>query len=765
MHLVFRIFGSERPKNNFLKIEADPELSVKALMNKIGTQISHPSEHLRLILHKEGNEILLTQNSSLKSLGIQEDSYLMLEILSPSRFEENSLVSFKKLNTQLETPQFKDWLSLIIEKVNQGSLSGLIHAIGNYEREESCNLDDDEETALSLQNADGWTPFHFACYLGYNTLVQLLVARRANCNKESSDGWTPLILASHYGYVDCVRALLKHPDIQINRLTESKGTALHQACIRGHSNIVELLLEANACMTIADQFGDVPLQLATTQEILEMIPKYMGKRELKHIEAPTERCEDFGGEVTFTGSLVLNDKEVYLSLEVQQGMLSCYNNQEEFSKHFEPLYCIRLIDIWCVAKSKGTIYSTPNAVSFILFTKIGNRKYYTLEERLTDEWVFRLTKAIDYCHTNKIGTVLMPNLNSSCELNMRLSLRDELLNSESFISSPEVIKEPASFKSFTILDQLGSGSFGKVFKAIKNDTNKVCALKVLNKQVLANHKQLKYAIGECKILRCLDHPFIISLDCSFQTRKNLYMALEYCPNGDLMTHLSERNKLVESVARFYIAEVILAVEYLHSLDIIYRDLKPENILVDRAGHLRLADFGLAKENVNPLNPAMSFCGSPAYLAPEMLSRTGSEKSADVYGVGAILFEMLTGMPPFYSDNIKDLFKNIKRGYIEFPKFVKPKAQELLKKLLNRDPKKRPSLTEVKSHSFFAGLNWEDLEKKQVKPPKLGYRWLQLDENNEEVPDTYSPTHDIFIDEDYEEEEEVSDSLADFNFAR
>lgn len=139
------------------------------------------------------------------------------------------------------------------------------------------------------------------------------------------------------------------------------------------------------------------------------------------------------------------------------------------------------------------------------------------------------------------------------------------------------------------------------------------------------------------------------------------MVLEYCPNGDLMDHLSERTRFAESVATFYIAETILALEYLHSLDIVYRDLKPENILVDRTGHIKLADFGLAKENVNPLNPAMSFCGSPAYLAPELLTKSGSEKSADVYGLGAILYEFLTGLPPFYSDNLNELFRKIKRG--------------------------------------------------------------------------------------------------------
>jgi protein-serine/threonine kinase len=254
---------------------------------------------------------------------------------------------------------------------------------------------------------------------------------------------------------------------------------------------------------------------------------------------------------------------------------------------------------------------------------------------------------------------------------------------------------------------------------------------------------------------------------AFQTPKNLYMVLELCPNGDLMTHLSERSRFAESVARFYIAETILAVEHLHSMDIVYRDLKPENILVDRAGHIRLADFGLAKENVNPLNPAMSFCGSPAYLAPEMLTKSGSEKPADVYGIGAILYELLTGLPPFYSDNIKELFRNIKNGMLQFPKTVKPEAQDLMRKLMHKDPTKRPSISQVKHHIFFKDINWEDLEKKRVKPPRLGNKWLQLDETGEEPPEDLPvvPTNTKIVDDEDYDEEELGDSVAEFNFSR
>ena len=155
-------------------------------------------------------------------------------------------------------------------------------------------------------------------------------------------------------------------------------------------------------------------------------------------------------------------------------------------------------------------------------------------------------------------------------------------------------------------------------------------MKVLKKAFLVKNNHLKYAITECNILRLSNHPFVIKLHSSFQTPENLYMILDYCPGGDLAYHLNKRQIFDESEAKFFIAETILAIEYIHSLNIIYRDLKPENILIDDEGHAKLADFGLAKEGVSDKNNAKSFCGSPAYLAPEMLQNKGVGKAADIY---------------------------------------------------------------------------------------------------------------------------------------
>lgn len=200
-------------------------------------------------------------------------------------------------------------------------------------------------------------------------------------------------------------------------------------------------------------------------------------------------------------------------------------------------------------------------------------------------------------------------------------------------------KDPViSFSDFKMIKLLGNGSFGKVFLAKHAKRCKFYALKVLNKKKLMVKKQLRYAVGEASILKKVDCPFIIKLHYSFQTPSNLYMALDYCPNGDLAELLSEKDMLDEKMARFYAAQLIIAIEYLHKKKIIYRDLKPENILIGPDGYIRLTDFGLSKENTF----SMSFCGSPAYLSPEMLEKKGVGLETDIYGIGCVLFEMLVG---------------------------------------------------------------------------------------------------------------------------
>lgn len=234
-----------------------------------------------------------------------------------------------------------------------------------------------------------------------------------------------------------------------------------------------------------------------------------------------------------------------------------------------------------------------------------------------------------------------------------------------------------TFESFEILETLGSGTFGKVFKVCLKGTNNIYAMKIINKKFLIKNQQLRYAVTECNVLKQAKHPFIITLHYAFQTPDHLYMILDYCPGGDLSYHII-KNLFEEDEAKFFIAELVLAIENLHNLDIIYRDLKPENILIDSEGHIRLADFGLAKENVSSNKIAQSFCGSPAYLAPEMVNRRGVGKAADIYGIGAVLYEMISGTPPFYAHDLSTMYKNIANNNLMLPDYFSEELKDLLK---------------------------------------------------------------------------------------
>jgi serine/threonine protein kinase len=198
------------------------------------------------------------------------------------------------------------------------------------------------------------------------------------------------------------------------------------------------------------------------------------------------------------------------------------------------------------------------------------------------------------------------------------------------------------------------------------------------------------------------------------------MAVEYCENGDLAQILDEHSLLDEDVAKFMVAELILGMRGMHNKGIIFRDLKPENILLDSDGHIRLADFGLAKQNEKAQGKkdfkADSFCGSPAYLAPEMLKKQGVSKSGDVYQVGVVLYEMMVGIPPFYNDNMKILYENIEKGKLTLPKYLSKEARKVVQRMLNKDPKKRPTLDDLMKDPFFEGIDWDKLEKKQLQPP-------------------------------------------------
>jgi serum/glucocorticoid-regulated kinase 2 len=282
--------------------------------------------------------------------------------------------------------------------------------------------------------------------------------------------------------------------------------------------------------------------------------------------------------------------------------------------------------------------------------------------------------------------------------------------------------EKVVLDDFMMIKVIGKGSFGKVLLVRKKDTGLIYAMKVLRKENIIKRNQVEHTRTERHVLGYVRHPFIVGLNYAFQTSEKLYFVLDYCAGGELFFHLGKVQRFPEHRARFYAAEITLAIEYVHNLDVIYRDLKPENVLLDENGHIRLTDFGLSKEGIqDDFSGANSFCGTPEYLAPEILNRSGHGRAVDWWSLGALLYEMLTGLPPFYCRDRDKLFEKIRKGDLSFPKYLSPAAKDLLARLLERDPTKRlgtgpDDAGEIKNHPFFAEIQWDTLMRGELPPP-------------------------------------------------
>ena len=320
------------------------------------------------------------------------------------------------------------------------------------------------------------------------------------------------------------------------------------------------------------------------------------------------------------------------------------------------------------------------------------------------------------------------NIDNSLINNINMS-KIEAIKHRSNIISAKVIKklnttstqEHVTPSSFVCLAQLGKGSFGEVYLVQKIDSSEQYAMKVLRKERIMGQNLLKYAIAERNVLSGSNHPFIVKLSYAFQTSTKLFLVLEYCPNGDLAKHLVFEKRFKEPRAKFYICEVLLALENLHKRDIIFRDLKPDNVVLDKEGHCKLTDFGLSKEGVTDNAYAQSFCGSIAYLAPEMLKKQGHGKAVDWYLLGVLFYEMLVGITPYFTTRKEDIFYNIEYGELKIPNFVSKEARELLKRLLERNPSKRlggggRDAQEIKEHPYFKDVDWNNIYQKKIKPP-------------------------------------------------
>ena len=336
--------------------------------------------------------------------------------------------------------------------------------------------------------------------------------------------------------------------------------------------------------------------------------------------------------------------------------------------------------------------------------------------------------------SNEINTIIEKINSLEISDEEKLKLLSELRHVESEDLRKKLKKQ--TIRDYESIKIIGRGAFGEVHVCRVINTGEIVAIKKIRKEVLIKKNQIIHIRNEQLFMSKVKSPWIVELKASFQEDDFLYLVMEFVPGGDFMNLLMKKDKLTEEEAKFYTAELILAVESIHKLDCIHRDIKPDNILIDKDGHIKLSDFGLAKvsdklyeqgsnktPNFNPKKMThqklYSCVGTAFYVAPEVLKKKGYSQEIDWWSVGVIFYEMLVGYAPFCAEDNQEVFNRIINIYFQIPDDVKlsKEAKDLINKMLS-DPNKRlgkNGAQEIKSHPFFKGIDWDNI-RNTMKPP-------------------------------------------------
>ncbi|CAH3973994.1 RAC serine/threonine-protein kinase [Pieris brassicae] len=403
------------------------------------------------------------------------------------------------------------------------------------------------------------------------------------------------------------------------------------------------------------------------------------------------------------GEHIRNWRDRYFIL-FDNGDLMGFKAQPERNNYRDPLnkFTVRDCQIMAVDKPRPNVFT----VRGLQWTTVIERNFAVDSEKEREEWV----AAIRYVSSRLSGASGQqpagPDADDRDIAQLGTSFRD-----------PRRI----TLEKFEFVKVLGKGTFGKVVLSREKGTGKLYAMKILKKNLILQKDELAHTITENHVLKKTKHPFLTALRYSFQTADRVCFVMEYANGGELFFHLSHERCFSEERTRFYGAEIVSALGYLHSEGIIYRDLKLENLLLDKDGHIKIADFGLCKVNITHGRTTKTFCGTPEYLAPEVLEDTDYGPAVDWWGTGVVLYEMACGRLPFYNRDHEVLFSLILEEEVRFPRALSPACRALLAALLTKEPARRlgagpGDALEIMQHPFFAAINWADLLAKKLPPP-------------------------------------------------
>lgn len=489
-----------------------------------------------------------------------------------------------------------------------------------------------------------------------------------NVDAKALHDMTALHIAASIGKPDCVAALLR-AGANIKASTDAGLTALHVASQHGYVKIVEILLDAKADVDVQTRESSVALHLAAANGHADVV------------------------------AMLLNygDDQIY----VRNNLGQC---PADVSSNIETATLFQNIQRK-PSEDNGTDDNYAGRTAFYQEGVLLSNARADVVRRLLHR-TSRMKSVDEEEVEGQRGGKSPPRQRAPSTPYTRIRTDDSGIKHV----GPE---------SFDILKMLGKGSFGEVYLVRCKETSELYAMKILLKNKVFTANILRYAQTERNVLTYLHHPYIVSMHHAFQTDTQLVLVLQYCSNGNLQDLVNRQKRLHEPLACLYSAEVLLALIHLHEREIVYRDLKPENVVLDDDGHALLTDFGLSKEGVAGLRGAKSFCGSIAFMAPEILQQAGHGHTVDVYGLGVLLYDMVVGMPPFYDSDRNVLFRNIKHAELHIPKNVPRKAASLIQVLLKREPKKRlgaDQTANIKKHEFFGSIDFSKLFQREVALP-------------------------------------------------
>ena len=419
------------------------------------------------------------------------------------------------------------------------------------------------------------------------------------------------------------------------------------------------------------------------------------------------------GDVQKKGETLGKFNHRYLEIDSVKGILKRYKSSKEYPRH--PLEIIPLKNLKALKKLAKELNKDCYDFEIQFFIEKGRKQedktqvYRVRHSESRNKW-YDIILAL-WKHLVKGEKI--PKIN-----NHKLQFVDDqagiIQDIKQHNDRSKVKTGKITLRNFKILGLLGVGGFSTVYKVQHIMTDKIYAMKVMNKNYIIEKRYLHYVVSEFEIMKSLSgFPFVLDLHYCFQTANFLYMIIDYCPNGDF-TELKCINNL-----KLFFAEVILAFEHIHKHNTVYRDLKPENIILDEEGHIKVCDFNLAKSGVTKEKKAFSFCGSPMYLSPDMLAGKGVDGRCDIYGIGLIMYEMVTGSPAYTADDINQLYEDIKNNKINFnlPTLI-GEIKDLILKILVPDPDKRISLEDMKKHPYFKDISFLKVFKREYGPIQI-----------------------------------------------